>query len=283
MMADAHEQPRAVRFDPALADRVRASRSLGAAFGEYQRSIGALLLRETATRFGNRALGYLWAFIEPIGFILVFFSLRAVAGGVIPFGDNLALFLLTGVVVARCFLNYLGRMSAAISANKALLTYPTVQPLDAVIARIILESITYVMIVIVFFGALMVVVERTVIHDYTVFTWATLATIYLAASWGAFNAAAISVWPTYGTLLAMIKLPLFLTSAVFFLPAQLPPAAANVLWFNPILHLVEWYRMAIYLSYIPMLDRSYPVLLATAFLGAAFWLERSFRLKIATG
>ena len=42
--------------------------------------IQALILRETRTRFGDHQLGFLWAFIEPLLWILMFYGMYALMG-----------------------------------------------------------------------------------------------------------------------------------------------------------------------------------------------------------
>src|SRR5215216_777475 len=99
--------------------------------------IHALLLRETKTRFGANQLGYLWAFVQPslwIGMFLVFDSLF---GRTAPPGMSLVAFLTTGIVPFSLFRETTNRCVSAIEANKGLLFYPQVRPLDLVIARAI--------------------------------------------------------------------------------------------------------------------------------------------------
>lgn len=268
-------------FDPAEADRLRRRRSFWRPLRETTRSVGALVVRETVTRFGQRKLGYFWAFFEPGAFILIFVLLRSLIGNDTPFGESIALFLMTGLVAARVALSLFGRVGDAIKANRALLTYPTVQPLDTVLARIIVELLTMAVIIIVFYLGLGIVMGGVPVQDLVIFTQATIVTLYLGVSVGTLNASLGTILPAWSSLFNVIRLPLFIASAIFFVPRLLAPEYQAVLQWNPILHCVEWYRTAIYMDYLPLLDRSYPIAFGTVCLALGLWLERTFRLRIS--
>lgn len=268
--------------DRATIERLRRAASLKRQFKEMARSIGALMLRETVTRFGNRRLGYLWAFIEPAGFILLFMGVRLFIGRGTPFGESIALFLITGLVTARMVIHVMGRLGPSIRSNRALLTYPLVQPLDTIFARGAVEVLTATTVIVTFFVGLQVVMNRWVIHDFADFTLVTLVTLALALSLGMLHAVMSALYEAWDSVFGFVRLPLFLASAVFYMPAVMPPKVQAVLWWNPILHCVEWYRDAIYMDYQPLLDRSYPVAFAAICLFLSLWLERTYRLRLST-
>ena len=273
--------PACMTFDPKIADRLRRQRKSGQAILEWRRSIGALLLRETLVRFGSSRLGYLWALIEPIAFIMVFFGLRSLIGSASPFGESLALFVLSGLVAARVVINLMSKIASAITANRAMLTYPVVQPLDTVLARCFLEIITSMMVISIVYAGLIMFVENTVIHDYIRFTLATLATIFLGASWGVLNAALAPIFPLWTTIMGLLKFPLFIGSGIFFIPSQFSPFVQSILYWNPILHVVEWYRTGLYIDYVPLLDMRFPIGFAAITLVLGLIVERVYRLRIS--
>jgi capsular polysaccharide transport system permease protein len=64
------------------------------------------------------------------------------------------------------------------------------------------------------------------------------------------------------------------------MPAEMPPGFQAVLWWNPFLHCVEWFRTSTYLDYHALLSKPYLLGLSTALLTSALVLERLFRRKI---
>ncbi len=103
------------------------------------RVIGALTLRETRTRFGGHALGYVWALAEPLFWILTIYGLFVLVGREAPDRLDVFGFLATGIVTYELVIKTQERVGQSIAGNKALLFYPQVQPLDLVVARVALE------------------------------------------------------------------------------------------------------------------------------------------------
>ena len=245
------------------------------------RVIVALMLREMKTRFGRSRFGYLWAILEPMVYVGFFLSIRAFLGeGAGAFGDSLILFLLTGLIVVRVFLAVSSFMTAAILSNRALLAYPPVKPIDVILARFLLESLTMLFVVLLFFVSLSIAIERNVIPNHVDFAAALAATLLLAASVGLFNAILTVLVPTWQQFWSLIRLPLFILSGIFYLPRELPPAYQDVLWWNPVLHCVEWLRTGAYVTYNPLLDRGYVLVFSLIFLTAGLALERIYRFRL---
>jgi capsular polysaccharide transport system permease protein len=208
--------------------------------------VHALALRETRTRFGAHQLGYLWALVEPTLLIATFLALFAIVGRSAPDGMSLFGFLATGMVPYLLFVNSANRVAEAINANRALLFYPQVRPLDLVFARGLLELATYVAVFLVLMGAEALVLQRLVVAEPLLvvagFAMAGLlgSTVGLVfCGVGQYTAAAHRA---RGPMLR----PLFWTSGIFFTAAQLPEVARAVLLWNPLLHVVELTRAGWY-------------------------------------
>ena len=267
-------------FDPAAAARLARGRGLRYGLSAHTRTIGALIMREAHTRFGQSRIGYLWAIIEPAVFIALFLSIRTYLNATVPIGESVALFVMSGVVAARLVIGMTQKVSAAIQSNQQLMIYPLVQPLDTVIARCILEAMTTIVVGGLFFGGLLVVADNASINDFVGFSEAMAVALLLGCAIGSFNAVFGAVVPTWKRLYGFMSLPLFITSGAFFVPATMPPSVIAVIWWNPIMHVVEWFRTAIYLDYHPILEPLYPVGLSFGLIGTAVILERVYRLRM---
>jgi len=110
------------------------------------RVISALTLRETRSRYGNRKLSFFWALFEPFAHVVVFVAIFSSLGRTSPIGDNIGVFLLTGIMPWLLYSNTVSAIMNGLASNKSLLGYPQVMPLDIVISRVIIEfsSITLV-------------------------------------------------------------------------------------------------------------------------------------------
>ena len=118
------------------------------------RVIGALILRDTRTRFGRSQLGYLWAIAEPLSYVAFMAALFAALSRHPPFGNDTALFFASGILPFTVFATLSRSVSGAIEANRALLTYPIVKPVDTLVARGVLEFATSIIVMIVMFGGI---------------------------------------------------------------------------------------------------------------------------------
>ena len=162
-------------------------------------------------------------------------------------------------------------------SDKALLTYPLVKPVDAIIARILLEILTMLVVLTVFFTLLSVFSNYKIIHTPHIFLQAVFATILLSAGVGVFNAVFSMIVPAWERLWGLIKLPLLILSGIFYIPKSMPPIVQDIIYWNPLLHCVEWLRHGAYLDYDPMLNRSFVIWFSLSFLTAGLFLERIYR------
>lgn len=245
-----------------------------------QRVIVAIILRETKTRFGKNKLGYLWALIEPSAYIALLIFIRKSLHATIPFGENLYLFILTGILVYRIFISVAGRATNAISANQSLLTYPLVKPIDTISARIILEVLTMLVVISVFFIMLSVFSESKIIHSPHIFFEAIIAIMFLSASVGVFNAVLSILVPAWERIWGLLKFPLLVLSGIFYIPKSMPPLLQQILSWNPVLNCVEWIRFGSYLDYDPILSRSYVIWFAIISLTFGLTIEKIYRNKL---
>lgn len=269
------EQP-----DRLLIERLRSRYRLSVAIREWIRVIRAMVMREAITRFGHSRLGYLIAFIEPIVYFSGFIALRVYLKDRVPFGESAVLFLISGFITVRVFITISRRTMGAIAANQSLMTFPGVTPLDAVFARAAIEILTMGTVLVMFYGFIILSGDAVVAIDWVDFTCAILTLFALGAGVGCMNAVIVVVFPTYRHVYSFISLPLLITSGVFYVPAMLPAQVIEYIQWNPVLHCVEWIRESIYLDYVEVLDRSYPVTFAILALGLGIIMSRIFKVRL---
>jgi capsular polysaccharide transport system permease protein len=242
------------------------------------RVIAALILRETRATFGTSPVGYLWAIFTPavsVAFLVFLFSL---AERQPPFGSSLALFFATGALTLQFFNELSNKLMTVFDANHALLTYPIIKDLDALLARAMLVAATYVLIMALFYGALLAMGLASLPARPEHVILAFLSTWLLGLGFGAVNAVVTSLWESWIHIEKVLTRPLFFISGIFYVPSQLPQQARDILQWNPVLHLVEWFRHGFYPNYNSMVfDPWYPVAIGAALLLLALTGERLFR------
>jgi capsular polysaccharide transport system permease protein len=242
------------------------------------RVLFSLVLRETRATFGTSVFGYLWAIITPtisVGLLVFIFSM---IGRQPPFGASLALFFATGILTLQFFNELSGKLMTVFDANRALLTYPIIKDVDTLLARALLVAATYTLIMAIFYTALITLGLASIPSRPEHIIMAFSSTWLLGLGFGTLNAVIASLWETWTQIEKILTRPLFFISGIFYVPSKLPPQAREILQWNPVLHLVEWFRHGFYPNYNSMiLDMSYPVGVGIAMLLLGLTGERLFR------
>ena len=242
------------------------------------RVLVSLVLRETRATFGTSVFGYLWGMIIPPMSIARLVLIFSFAGRQPPFGSSLALFFATGIFALEFFNQLSGKLMSVFDANRALLTYPIIKDVDTLLARALLVVATYTLIMAIFYAGLITVGLASLPARLEHMILAFLATWLLGFGFGTLNAVIASLWDTWKQIEKILTRPLFFVSGIFYVPSQLPPQAREILQWNPVLHLVEWFRHGFYPNYNSMiLDMWYPVGVGAAMLLVGLAGERLFR------
>jgi capsular polysaccharide transport system permease protein len=169
-----------------------------------------------------------------------------------------------------------GRVMGAISANIALLTFPLVKTFDVIVGRALLELATLSVVAVAFVVGLYVVNGVWVPADLPTTLAGYGAALLLGVSIGCFNAVFSRLVPFWERVWSLLSLPVLFLSAVFYLPSSLPTEILNILWYNPVLHVVEWVRSGVYISYEPYLSTSYVLWISATLLLLTLVLNKFF-------
>lgn len=246
------------------------------------RVIGALVLRETRSRFGRSQLGYLWAIAEPLGYVIVMSLLISTIGRHVPFGNDAALFFATGILPYFLFSKLVGSVSAAFDANEALLTYPIVKPIDTLLARGALEIATSALVMIVMFTGLTIVNQTPVPASMHVLAVAMIGLALFGFGVGTLNAVVGRTFNSWRQIYDTITRPLMLVSAVFFPLDSLPTELRDAVAMIPVAHGVELFRVGYYAGYrSTALDAGYLLAAGLVLSLVGLAAERAVRMRSA--
>jgi capsular polysaccharide transport system permease protein len=213
------------------------------------RVVGALLVREMSTRFGSKPGGYIWAIIDPAGHI-AFMSLIFMAITHTPaLGKSFPLFFATGYLAFQFYAAMAGFLNGAIKANRTLLSYPNVAPIDTIVARYILQAGTTSVVSFCVLGVILLTMDQPVYLNWPAIIEAAFAATVLGLGIGIFNNVATLRFPLYEQVFNIINRPMFLISGVFFLPDALPVPIRDIVLLNPLVHVVMLFRKGFYPEY----------------------------------
>lgn len=216
------------------------------------RVIHAVIIREARTRYGSSQLGYLWALIDPVIFLIILIAIFSAMGRSSPIDVPLPVFFLSGIVPFFYWRGCFSRGATAVSANLGLISYPQVMPTDIVIARTVLEGATslvvFVLIATVF--NLTLGIPFSLYFDDPLQLMLALGSLLYFSLGTAFLSSGIGrVLPVWTNIQGYISRPLLILSGVFFTLEQLPSTIRQYMAYNPVAHVIEWLRTAMFSSF----------------------------------
>lgn len=211
------------------------------------RVIYAVIIRESRTRHGTSALGYAWALVDPLVELGVMVLLFTAFGRVSPIPVTLPVFIVSGMLPFHFFKDCMSRGSSAASANAALLTYPQVKVSDVLLGRVFLEAATTMVIYVLFMCALKIIEQEpfSTWYDHSLDMFLCIVSIVYVGIAGAFFSSSMTrLTPLWGTIWSYMGRPLWYLSGIFFTLSTLPHNARRYMTFNPLAHMIEWWRSA---------------------------------------
>jgi capsular polysaccharide transport system permease protein len=241
---------------------------------QWARVLFALVVREMTTKFGRSYGGYFWAVAEPLGGIVLLTVAFSLALRTPPLGTNFALFYGTGIIPFFLFNNVAVAVGAAVDANRGLLRYPVVTPLDTILARFLLDFLTMLVVGVLLLGGIIVAFELALTLDpgRALFGFALAGLLGLGI--GTLNCVLFGFFPTWRNIWNVLTKPLFVISGLFYTFESLPQEARAVLWWNPLIHVVGIVRSGFYGFY----DADYARPLYVLGLALGFFLVGAFLL-----
>lgn len=210
------------------------------------RVIGALVLRELESSESRTALGFLWAFIDPIATIALMSLVFSVISHIPPVGSNFPLFYMTGIVPFGLYAALSTKAASAPKFSRPLLNFPAVRPIDAIMARAILHFFIHMVVFAVIALGIVLIWNLNPNIDLLLVIEAIAMASILGLGMGCFNAVLFLLVPSYENLWSVLTRPLMLASGVLIPINLIPEPYAGYLWWNPIAHPIELMRAAFY-------------------------------------
>jgi capsular polysaccharide transport system permease protein len=207
--------------------------------------VWALMLRETKTLFGKHKLGYLWALINASFTIGIFWGIRELAGASAPQGSSVPVFLIGGFIPWYIFSETVTGAMNGINGNRALLAYPQVFPVDILVARALLYGAMYFCVMVFLLLVASFSGYAVALHDPAALLISLSLALFLGFGVGAIVSAFNLMWPTTRLIVPMIMRVLFFTSGLFFSVEFAPVYVQEILYYNPLSHLIELLRLGL--------------------------------------
>jgi len=216
------------------------------------RVVGALVLREVLTRFGRNNIGFLWLFVEPMIFTLVFAAVWYWMRDKGMHGLDLPIlpFAITGYSSVLLWRNAANRCAKAIQPNLALLYHRNVTVLDLFIARLILEIAGATASLVVLLGVTVMLGQAAPPADLLTMAGGWFLLVWFAISLGLVIGPLAERSDSFDRIWHMIQYPLFPISGALFLVDWLPTKVQQIVLWVPMTNGVEMLRAGYYGSLI---------------------------------
>ena len=245
------------------------------------RVIYALMMREVHTIYGTSRLGYLWALIQTMWGIGVFWGMRYLLGAKAPHGMHILMFLLAGFGFFNMFSGILNKCMSAVAGNRALLTFPQVTPVDLMLSRTVITWATEIVAALLLIVIGMLFGMPFYLTDFGGLLTLLLLVPLLGLGVGMLCASLAVLYPTLEKIIPMARRILFFTSGLFYSATMLPSYVLKYLWYNPMLQIIEWGRVCLSRGYstIPY-SPLYIVSVTAVCLCLGFLMERYVRRRL---
>jgi capsular polysaccharide transport system permease protein len=246
-------------------------------------TVFALMMRELKTRFGAKKLGYFWAIVEPASQASIMALLFSLIGRSSLTGVPVALFMISGIMPFKFFSKLLPQLAGSVQANKALFTYRQVSILDPLITRLIIEVTTYIVVFCIILSVMAWIGFDVEMQDFLAFLMINILLISLGLGMGILLCVASAYWEDTAKVVSMMMLPMFMISGIFFTATMIPQKYHYLLDWNPIFHVIELIRQAMFVSYTsPIGDWQYVAFCALVSNAAGLMLYQVSRQRFIT-
>ena len=245
------------------------------------RVILALALREVHTLYGGKSLGYLWAIVRTVFGVAVFWAIRHFAHAVPPHGMTVLTYLVAGFGVWYIISQTIGKCMSSVDANRALLTFPQVTPLDIMLARCLVITSTQVVSMAIILGIGTLFDYNVTVSDVGLLITSILLAALLGLGLGALLNSLAFYLPALQQIVPMFMRILFFTSGIFYSVSAFSHRVGDFLMLNPIMQLIELMRMALANGYVSLYaDFWYVVQVTLGSLFLGLLLERFVRRRL---
>ncbi|RPE62827.1 capsular polysaccharide transport system permease protein [Pacificibacter maritimus] len=238
------------------------------------RTMFALMMREMSTSYGRSPGGYAWAILEPVLALAVLSTIFSFVMRSPAIGDSFPLFYATGYLPFMLFNDVANKTSTALNHSRPLLRYPAVTFIDALMARALLHLLTHTLVAYIVFFGIAIVLDLQISPDYTQIAISYLMGGLLGFGVGCFNCYVMMSFPVWERMWQILTRPLIFISGLFFPYETMPQFAQDILWWNPLIHVVGFLRKGIYApgytgDYLSLI---FPILTALILLGLGLLL-----------
>lgn len=208
--------------------------------------IGALMMRETTTRFGRRGLGFLWVVGEPLLFCLFVLVMWSLLKPEYEHGIRLGPFVMTGYMSLLLLRHQIGFSMYALQGNIGLLYHRKINVLHLFIARNLLEFAGATAAFIVVYTILIILGQISVPKDVLLLYSGWILLAFMGSGAATILSALSMRSELMERLVPVLTYALIPISGAFFMVAWLPHRFREMYLLVPFPNAVEMIRAGVF-------------------------------------
>lgn len=193
----------------------------------------------------------MWALLDPILGIALLSLIFSQFFSVPALGSNFPLFYATGYLPFMLFNDISNKMALSLRYSMPFLSYPAVTFFDTLMARLLLNAGVHLIVFAIVIIGIALIYDLAMVVDLSRVAKGLGLSILLAAGVGVMNCFLMTRFPVWERTWQIATRPLFILSGIFFLFETMPPEARDVLYYNPLIHVISMVRQGIYVTYVP--------------------------------
>ncbi|MFK7967751.1 MAG: ABC transporter permease [Rickettsiaceae bacterium] len=248
-----------------------------------RRVIYAIFLKELKTRFGDYKLGIFWIFLDPViqvAFFVVFFGY--VIGRVMPNVDY-TVYVTTGILTWLMFKNVLNHGITAIKSDKSLFIFRQVKPFDVFISKVFLELFIFSIVYVISILTLIYLGREFIFFKPLEFIICYICIFLIGCGLSLLIMFISDLYRDIRKIVGVVLRVLYFTSGVIFPIKLIPEKYHYLLSWNPIVHVMELSREAVFPAFKGTIGSLLYILISTiiiVFLGLlSFYLTKKKLLQ----
>lgn len=217
---------------------------------KHMRILGALMMRETVTRYGRKGLGFAWLVGEPLIFCFGVLIMWSLIKPPYEHGIRVGPFIMTGYVCLLLLRHLVSASMNALQANIGLLYHRQITPLHIYISRCILEFASNTLAFIIVYSVLLALNQVLLPSDPLLLYCGWLLLGWMGSGI-AFVFAGLAVqFELFERVAGVLQYAMIPASGVFVMVSWLPPAYQHVLLLIPMPHAVEMVRGGVFGEFV---------------------------------
>jgi len=201
--------------------------------------IRALFFRELQTRF-NTKMAYFWTLFDSMSLIIVFSLLKSMFANTSITNVDFTVFLTIGFLGFFLWRNIVKKSMTAFEANQALFIYQRVRPYHTLITRLVVETIVFLSLVVIFFTLGWYFGFNTYIDNYLYLVVGFMWLILFGYSIGIMSAMIAQIFPIYAKIFNAMLIPMIFISGIMYTVDSLPNHLKPIILLNPLTHFMEF-------------------------------------------